>query len=105
MVIDWTKKTDKIDEISAEIFNKAFDSIQKEFDNIIDGDTMVDRANTAQVADRADKADSDGEGNNIVDTYSTKVEVGNIETMLDAIIAEQEAIKAIQNALIGGGSV
>lgn len=32
-------------------------------------------------------------------------DVGNIEAVLDNIIAEQEAIKAIQNALIGGGSV
>ncbi len=105
MAIDWTKKTDKIDEISAEIFNKVFDSIQQEFNDIINGNTMVDRANTAQVAERADKADTDGEGNNIVDTYALKTEVGNIETALDNIIAEQEAIKAIQNALMGGGSV
>ena len=31
--------------------------------------------------------------------------IGNIETALDAIIADQEAIIAIQNALIGGGNV
>ncbi len=37
--------------------------------------------------------------------FATKEEVGNIETALDNIIAEQEAIIAIQNALIGGDSV
>lgn len=31
--------------------------------------------------------------------------IGNIETALDEIIAEQETIIAIQNALIGGGNV
>lgn len=31
--------------------------------------------------------------------------VGDIETALDTIIAEQESIIAIQNALIGGGNV
>lgn len=38
----------------------------------------------------------------IHETYATKEEVGNIETALDTIIAEQERIIAIQNALIGG---
>ena len=40
----------------------------------------------------------DSKGNPIVETYATKEEVGNIETALDSIIA-------IQENLIGGGSV
>ena len=40
----------------------------------------------------------DHKGNIIADTFATKEEVGDIETALDSIIA-------IQNELIGGGSV
>ena len=49
-------------------------------------------------ASLANVAKYDDEGNYIPDTYATKKEVGDIETALDNIIA-------IQNSLIGGGSV
>ena len=49
-------------------------------------------------ADRAELANRDRERRDIVETYATKEEVGNIETALDGVIA-------IQNALIGGDSV
>lgn len=37
-------------------------------------------------------------------TAELETDIGNVETALDSIIAEQEAIIAIQNNLIGGGS-
>lgn len=37
-------------------------------------------------------ADCDGDGNPIVDTYATKEELGDIESVLDSILAIQETI-------------
>ena len=56
----------------------------------------ADLAVFADQATLAERATADVAGNDIMDTYATKAEVGNIETALDGIIA-------IQNALIGGG--
>ena len=43
--------------------------------------------------------------NGKLDLKADKSDIGDIETALDNIIAEQEAIIAIQNSLIGGDSV
>ena len=56
------------------------------------GDTIVATAHAAA------KAETDWNNNVIHTTYATKAEIGDIETALDGIIA-------IQNTLIGGGSV
>lgn len=42
--------------------------------------------------------------NSTFENYAPKEEVGNIETALDNIIAQQNSIIEIQNSLIGGGS-
>jgi antitoxin component YwqK of YwqJK toxin-antitoxin module len=65
--------------------------------NIVNGTTTVGKATKATTADSATKATSDGAGNNIVSTYSTKVEV-------EAILAGIESGEtATGNAAALGG--
>lgn len=77
--------------------------VNKLHNDLVDGNVIVQEAHSAELATE------DSEGNNIHETYATKAEVsaqmGDIETALDSIIAEQEAIISIQNQLIGGDGV
>lgn len=102
MAIDWTPKTDSVDKITAEIFNKVFDSVQKEFDNIINGNTRVERANMAESATRSDKADADSLGNLFQDHYATKAEIGDRSTLYDS--PNDDLVTAINHAWNNGES-
>ena len=81
--------------VGDEIFVYKDGEFQDTFVTTSDGKHIVS-------ASLAGKAEADVNGNFIDEHYATKEEVGNIETALDNIIAEQEAIIAIQNSLIGG---
>ena len=83
--------------VSAAELEDAVEGIESSIANIVNGTTKVGKASQADSATSATKATQDGAGNNIVSTYSTKVEV-------EAILAGIESGEtATGNAAALGG--